>query len=67
MENDPLFEDARGHAFLSQAIFHSKSPYNAEPTIPAHSHTRIMEPIVDYPMLVDRGILRPGAIPYNDF
>eukprot|EP00975_Prorocentrum_lima_P067844 12917290-Prorocentrum_lima.AAC.1 len=26
-----------------------------------------MEPAVDYPRLVDRGILKPGTIPYNDF
>eukprot|EP00975_Prorocentrum_lima_P056431 11831567-Prorocentrum_lima.AAC.1 len=51
MDNDPLFEDARNHAFLSRAIFHSRNPYCAEPTIPAHSHSRIMEPAVDYPRL----------------
>eukprot|EP00975_Prorocentrum_lima_P065399 12903252-Prorocentrum_lima.AAC.1 len=63
IENDPLFEEPRNPGFSSRAIYHSDSAFCAEPTLPAHSHTRIMDPTVDYPRLVDQGISRPGAIP----
>eukprot|EP00975_Prorocentrum_lima_P063376 12891126-Prorocentrum_lima.AAC.1 len=43
IENDPLVEEPRNHGFLSRAVYHSDSTFCAEPTLPAHSHTRIMD------------------------